>query len=935
MRKTQSLNGQWEIVFDPENNGKKKGFYKKMPRGRPISVPGVWELVKPFYDGVGWYKRKFTLSTSWENSHLEIKFGSVNYFAEVWLNGIFLGSHEGGYTPFTFDISSKALFGNENTNNLIVRVIDPPRDRVIEGFRTGAPLSQSDIPTWKAGWYYNFGGIWQDVEISSRNRRFVRDIFLEGSYLRKRFKATFSIQNKQKSTSGLIKIVVYKYKQPKNILFTHIKKIKIKKGISDHSILHKVPRCMEWNCETPNLYVTKTELIIEDTVCDLRSDRFGFRDFYIKSGHFYLNKKRIVLNGFLQQGVYAKTLVYPHDNAMAKKEMNLIKNNGFNYIRAHLKPSPIILDLADEMGILISGEPPAGWIALSEHTTRRCLTETRELVLRDRNRPCVVFWCMLNEAYHYRSFKYHEIIRLTKAMMNLTYKLDPSRFNIGNSGGSKGGKSSSMAYFPYSKKVRQSYDYHAYYGASQRGLKQYRSDGSATFVSFISEFGAFEAPPDFKSILSKYTAKEKRIGIEDYAEYNNYYQSFLQIFKDAGLKKLFPSELSLSKTVDKMRGDEARLMVSNIRVNDRYDGQAFCQLADASGEIFGATDIWRNPKQIFKGLARAVQVPLIVPFLDPRVLSRGQSFSLNLRIVNENLTGRRYKIKVDIISAAGKIVKRFNLSLLSRKWIDDLFTQSIKADWGVGRYNVVAKLIENGKTVNTNNMSFSILDKMKSNVSTVALFDFNHGLNGVLTNLGYKVEKGTNNFKEKQYVNILFFDQHDNPTLLKEFVGQLVKIVKLGGVCIAINPVMPLLYDIMFPKPVRRAVLSRTITYAFKHPIFKNIPLSSGIFDYELNGLSSGFYNNPYDIKALGGETLCGSLSSHMWTEPDCYFWGSIIDQIPLGRGKVITVNMNLMAKASNNIVADNLMINLINYAATLIKPGGEEKLLTRCIDPV
>ena len=122
LQKTISLNGTWEVVFDPRDQGKKKNYPSRCPKGKPVPVPGVWEQVKPGYDGAGWYRTSFTVKKEWKGKNLQLKFGAVNYFAEAWLNGAHLGSHEGGYTPFVFDISSKASVGE---NILTVRVIDP------------------------------------------------------------------------------------------------------------------------------------------------------------------------------------------------------------------------------------------------------------------------------------------------------------------------------------------------------------------------------------------------------------------------------------------------------------------------------------------------------------------------------------------------------------------------------------------------------------------------------------------------------------------------------------------------------------------------------------------------------------------------------------------------------------------------------------------
>ena len=174
-RTSLSLNGPWQVLFDPtESLG--ADCFADGRAGETVNVPGVWEEARPFYDGVGYYRRLFALPAAYRGKVLRLKFWAVNYFAEVFVNGTKVGEHEGGYTPFEFDVSDAVRDGE---NELVVRVIDPPRMRRIQGFRSGAPLSQSNIPTWKAGWYFNFGGIWQPVELIATDVIRIDDVFVQ------------------------------------------------------------------------------------------------------------------------------------------------------------------------------------------------------------------------------------------------------------------------------------------------------------------------------------------------------------------------------------------------------------------------------------------------------------------------------------------------------------------------------------------------------------------------------------------------------------------------------------------------------------------------------------------------------------------------------------------------------------------------------------
>lgn len=108
-----SLNGTWTVAFDDANVGKARRWFGKFP-GRPLAVPGVWELVRPRYDGVGWYRRTFAAEGAWRRQCVRLRFGAVSYFCEVWLNGRQVGRHEGGYTPFEIDVTRSCGRGRTN-----------------------------------------------------------------------------------------------------------------------------------------------------------------------------------------------------------------------------------------------------------------------------------------------------------------------------------------------------------------------------------------------------------------------------------------------------------------------------------------------------------------------------------------------------------------------------------------------------------------------------------------------------------------------------------------------------------------------------------------------------------------------------------------------------------------------------------------------------
>ncbi|TET48870.1 MAG: beta-galactosidase, partial [Anaerolineales bacterium] len=121
-RQCVDLSGFWDIRFDPEERGREAGWSEGFSGHRPIAVPASWnDQFEDWRDYLGnaWYQTRFDLPWGWEGRRSVLRFGSVNYLAEVWLNRVRLGQHEGGHLPFEFDITD--IVQSEG-NLLVVRV---------------------------------------------------------------------------------------------------------------------------------------------------------------------------------------------------------------------------------------------------------------------------------------------------------------------------------------------------------------------------------------------------------------------------------------------------------------------------------------------------------------------------------------------------------------------------------------------------------------------------------------------------------------------------------------------------------------------------------------------------------------------------------------------------------------------------------------------
>jgi len=932
-RKRISLNGKWNVVFDSLNIGKNRNWAVNLPETEPheqLNVPGVWEQIRPNYDGVVWYTRTFHVENAWLDGQIRLKFDAVHYFSETFINGRLAGTHEGGGSQFEHNIT-KLVSAGENTVTL--RVIGPPMDNEIEGLRCGGPLNQGELPVGKAGWYFNYGGIWQDVDLEITNRLYIDNLYIKPFPSKKYAHVFVTVINKSATRTTDLTVTISDDKSGKQRLKT-VKSVCFKRGLNKVAVRMKFEHFTWWDCDNPFLYQATASV---DS--DVLSDRFGMREFTIKNGVFVLNGQRITLKGYLQQGAYPRTLIFPDTKEMGLKELRLLKDNGYNFMRAHLRvPNRWWLDACDEMGILIESEPGIGWISDHPKTEQRCRTEIEAMMVRDRNHPSIIFWCLLNEAYHFRGFTMKSAKALTARLARRGLTLDDTRLLMDTSGGdgSSDVTGGAAVFLPNSRLRGLMTDSHAYcpMPLEDASIIKYRTMGRRGMPLFISEFGAPLAPPNYSRVLNKYTPAEKKLRLEDYALHQDFYDSLKDGFAKAGLSKTFGSPLKLIQEIDNTRSDEMKLITKAQRCNPTLAGTVFCQLADASGEEFGATDFFREPKQIFHALTEAVQVPMTAPEIMPRVQFPGQKARMHITLVNENNIGKTYGYRITIVDSKGRTAVNIKSGTVKASaYIQTLLEEQTGFHLNPGRYRL--RIALNG-TFRVGEVEFTVLEKPVIQTRQVAVWDPTGRMKSFFENQKVQCLKLDNNFREKQMPIIMDLRKwtETNRILWFEILGQLKKIIQTGGVGILINPEPLLLQDFLLDTRLRPARYMRTLGYVKQHPVFKGLPFNC-VTDYVYAGICPSRYERGEDVIAAGGEVISGGFSNHMWTRPADYAWGAGIYTVPAGHGLIICCQMNILNQLESNATSQVLLSNLADFAASKITPGFEHLLLSRCIDPI
>jgi hypothetical protein len=578
-----------------------------------VQVPHVWEQVRPEHDGVGWYRQALQVTEA------DLAAG------QTWR----LHVSDGGYTPFWADLTPALRPG---PNELLIRVVDPPREYPVEGLQSSHPLRQTALPTYKAGWYYSFGGLWQPVRLLRTGPVWLEDAFIQPRPGLGGVRVEYRLEGAPAPTGTLRYQVISR--RDGQVYAEGTQPVRGTRGEFEVDL----PGAPRWSCEDPHLLELRLELET-GTARDARNWRFGLREFTTDGTRFLLNGRPIHLRGVLHQGGFPRTIVFPQDEEMARKDIRAILDAGCNLSRITLRPaSPMELDLCDEMGLLVIGEPPIGWIAWDEEVDGRCLAEVREMILRDRNRPSVVLWTLLNEFSDTVYFRHQDPGKLIRAAIEEALKLDPTRLMTGNSG--KGAMETDdvpNGLFGQGRKPTPIDDLHIYL-RNFPSANELRSriidagkDGGEGGVLLVSEFGT-SGFPNLDRALDRYTPAERALGLEDYRQMANYREEVVRGWQDFRLDRFYKDLPEFYHALAHDQAEMVRLETRALRLNPRVAGYIITQGADSSSEWGGIVDLWREPKRVYE-VYRALNRPrVLLLHTDGQQFAQGSRVRVTLRL---------------------------------------------------------------------------------------------------------------------------------------------------------------------------------------------------------------------------------------------------------------------------------------------------------------
>ena len=382
----QNLNGLWDFRFDTQNVGEREKWYNQSDSfNKKILVPFPWGSKLSGVNNeaeIGWYSRQIEIPAIWDGKKVFIVFGASDWITTAWLDGQILGTFQGGYTPFEFDIT--AFIKNGQKQQLVVRVDDTPFPYKLEG---------------KQG-YGQAKGIWQTVYLDARGQSYIKSIqFTPDIDLQKVMVRATTSQPASANTSVKIKFLNGNQTKPEISQ-------KVKKGLSEITFHVPIEKMQLWDLNNPFLYDVKASVLESDTEMDCIQTYFGMRKISIMPlpGTTYryisLNNKPLYLQMCLDQsynpdGFYT----FPSDVFM-KDEILRSKRIGLNVNRIHIKVEiPRKLYWADKLGLLIMADVPNFWGEPDSKAQNEYMVAMNGMIERDYNHPSIFQWVLFNETW--------------------------------------------------------------------------------------------------------------------------------------------------------------------------------------------------------------------------------------------------------------------------------------------------------------------------------------------------------------------------------------------------------------------------------------------------------------------------------------------------------------------------------------------------------
>ncbi len=429
-----------------------------------MTIPQNWYLAGLNYHGVIWFRREFQADRSWRGRVVRLRFDGVDYFADVWLNGEYLGAHEGYFQPFIFDVSERLNYGGRNV--LAVRVESPYEEfgtvwhhhkTLIKGIfehhdtRPGGGWG-------RAGQEYNTGGIWNDVALVVSDY-----VTVDGLQLRAEWPKVEGGQEVSEGADAMltaevvltnhadevVNVTVTLTLAPRNFesaeMHTLTDTVRLRRGNTTVELSGTIPSprlWWPWDRGEPNLYTANLTVHDAGRVIARREAAFGFREIRVEEDWTWtINGQRFFPRG---SNYISTQWLSETDREWFLRDVRMMREANLNFIRVHAHIEPVeFYEATDELGILVWQDFPLQWgYTDAPEFVDEALRQERDMIALLYNHPSIVVWCAHNESPWDASWMSSRVPdydprqnkRLDELLYDQAQELDPTRYIHLNSG---------------------------------------------------------------------------------------------------------------------------------------------------------------------------------------------------------------------------------------------------------------------------------------------------------------------------------------------------------------------------------------------------------------------------------------------------------------------------------------------------------------------
>ncbi|HEY3320054.1 MAG TPA: glycoside hydrolase family 2 TIM barrel-domain containing protein [Planctomycetota bacterium] len=957
----RTLSGTWLLATDPGNKGRdERWFEKARPEAKEAAVPGVIQQVFPGYHGVAWYWNTFVVKAATGQAgqpapqrHL-LRFGAVDYLADVWVNGTHVGSYEGGETPFEFDVTAALKFDVENV--LAVRVINPG-NTPIDGVALNQTPHRNKVVSPRCGSSFDYGGIMYSVELRRVPAVYVSDVFVRPDVKSGSIGTTISVRNSgDKSVAATIELNVAT-SAGGDVVQAIEQKVELPAGESSHELALTVSQPRLWNLDDPYLYRVTAKVSAPSPLTPLprggegdrsagaahqQSVRCGFRDLRVVDGYFQLNGKRIFLKSTHTGNHIPMGQVAPVIADYVRRDAIYAKASGFNTIRFISGMAyPEQLDFCDELGLMVYEECLAGWcLENSPKMGERFDRATSDMVRRDRNHPSVTIWGLMNETPD------GPVFRQAVSFLPKLRKLDPTRLvllhsgrwdgdpkvgSVSNPGGTQWeatwgveGPDAPKTGMKWGGYVDRAGDAHVYPGTphTPQTVKFIRELGRDTKPVFLSEYGI----GSLMNVIKEWRGFEQagaRPDLEDAAMVRAQSQAFMADWKRLGFDDVYAFPEDLLRESQRLHSRQRTLGFDLVRSNPKLCGYNLTGMLDHAITGEGLWTFWRQWKPAtFDAVADGWSPLRWCLFADPQHGYSGKEITVEAVLASEDaLKPGEYPVRCRITGPAGVAWEKAATVKIPdpAPFAIPAIRETVKLEGPAGQYTFAANL-ESGGAPTGGRLTFYLTapDSLPKLIGEVALWGIDKKTEDWLTARGLTCRQfNAEAPAQRELILVGKPDGEKSPAVWEALTQRLAKgstivfvsahpfrhgkagmnwlPLKNKGRCISFN-------DWLYHK---ECVTRR-------HAVFQGLQ-GPGIMDWDYYG--PVVPHEVFEGQDTPDDTMVASFVTGYYDYPNGYGCGLLMAAYKSGEGRFILSTPYILENLGTHPAADRLLVNLIRYA--------------------